>query len=114
MKNLKTEKRLRRKSKIKNRIRGTKEMPRLTVYRSNKHIYAQLIDDSIGKTIVAASDAKVKKGSATEKAISVGADIAKAALAKKVKKVRFDRNGYKYHGRVKALADAARGEGLSF
>ncbi|KXK10068.1 MAG: 50S ribosomal protein L18 [candidate division WS6 bacterium OLB21] len=67
MKNLKTEKRLRRKSKIKNRIRGTKEMPRLTVYRSNKHIYAQLIDDSIGKTIVAASDAKVKKRSATEK-----------------------------------------------
>jgi large subunit ribosomal protein L18 len=113
-KNVKTEKRMRIKSKIRARISGTKEMPRLSVFRSNSHIYAQLIDDDARKTIASASDATEKKGTKTDRAAKVGAMIAASALAAKVTKVVFDRNGFKYTGRIKSLADAARTAGLQF
>lgn len=111
--NTKIAKRIRRKAHIRKDVFGTSERPRLTVFRSNAHIYAQLIDDVAGKTVVQASDVK-SKGTNVEKAKQVGEQIAKAALAAKVNTVTFDRNGYRYHGRVKALADAAREGGLNF
>lgn len=89
--------------------------PRLTVYRSLNHIYAQIIDDEAGKTLVASSTLALKiKGNKTEAAKQVGADIAKKAVEKGIKQVVFDRGAYKYHGRVKALAEAAREAGLEF
>ena len=120
----KQEKRHRRHKRVRARISGTLQVPRLCVFRSNKHIYAQLIDDKKAKTILSASDlelgaVKGKKGkdelaSKSARAFEVGKLIAKKALEAKVKKVVFDRNGYKYHGRVKALAEGARQGGLSF
>jgi large subunit ribosomal protein L18 len=110
----------RRKLRIRNKISGGAERPRLTVFRTSKHIYAQVVDDVIGKTIAAAStlspDLKPTLGedTKTDAAKKVGALLAKMCLEKKVAKVVFDRNGYLYHGRVKALADAAREAGLSF
>lgn len=98
---------IRRKKKVRARITGSAERPRLSVFRSNKFIYAQIIDDSKGVTLASAS--KIKTG-----AEEVGAEVAKKALAKKIKKVVFDKSGYKYHGKVKALADAARKGGLDF
>ncbi len=106
--------RQRRHKRIRAKVYGTAEKPRLCVFRSNKHIYAQLIDDENNKVIASASDAKVKKGKKLEKAQKVGELIAKLAKEKKIKKVVFDRAGYKYHGRVKSLAEAAREKGLSF
>lgn len=91
-----------------------KALPRLVVFRSNKHIYAQLIDDQISKTLTASSDIATKKQGKLEKAKEAGEAIAKLGLKKNVKKVVFDRAGYKYHGRVKALADGAREGGLVF
>lgn len=94
---------------------GTSTMPRLCVFRSNANIYAQIIDDTTGTTLVATSDLKLKKkGTKSENAKKVGEDIAKLALAKKIEAVVFDRAGFAYHGRVKALADAAREAGLKF
>ena len=111
----KQEKRIRRHKRVKAKIRGTSKKPRLCVFRSANHIYAELIDDEKEKTIASASDLKIKK---KEKKLSlashVGKLIAQKAQEKKIKKVAFDRGGYKYHGRVKALADAARKEGLEF
>jgi len=113
--------RLRRKKRIKKKIRGTIERPRLCVYRSLKHIYAQIIEDTTGRTLASASsiskdlvpligkDGRNKKGAAI-----VGEAIAKIALSKGIKKVVFDRNGFLYHGRVKELAEAARKAGLEF
>lgn len=112
--NAKIQKRLRLKKKIRARISGTTAIPRLSVFRSNSFIYAQLIDDTAGKTLVAASDIKSKKGTKTERAAAVGADVAKKAIAQKITKVVFDRNGFKYTGRIKSLADEARKEGLVF
>jgi len=91
-------------------------IPRLSVFRSNQHIWAQIIDDKHGRTIVAVSTKSLKgiNGTKTEKAIIVGAEIAKLAVQKKVERVRFDRGLYRYHGRVKALADEARKNGLKF
>ncbi len=112
--------RLRRKLRIRKRVFGTPERPRLSVYRSLKHIYAQIIDDTRGHTLVAAStlDKEFKengvKSSTVEGARVVGQILAKRALAKGIKKVVFDRNGFKYHGRVKALAEGAREGGLEF
>lgn len=106
--------RKRRHHKIRAKISGTAERPRLVVFRSLNSIYAQLIDDTTGTTIANASDVKAKKGTKTEKATTVGTELAKAASAKKVTTVVFDRNGYKFHGRVKALAEAAREGGLKF
>ncbi len=113
--------RLKRKKRVRNKIRGTPEMPRLTVFKSAKHIYAQIIDDTTGCTLAAASTlskelrSKAKDiSSNTKGAILVGEVIARNGLGKGVKKVVFDRNGFLYHGRVKALADAAREQGLEF
>jgi large subunit ribosomal protein L18 len=96
-------------------LSGNLELPRLTVYRSLRHISAQIIDDQTGKTIASATDLDLKKTSTkVESAKSVGAKIAEMAISKQVKSVRFDRGSYKYHGRVAALADGARGQGLQF
>ena len=95
-------------------ISGTAERPRLAVYKSNKFITAQLINDEKGVTILSAGDLKVKKGAKTARAEEVGTVIAKLAVEKKIKKVVFDRAGFLFTGRVKAFADAARKGGLEF
>ena len=110
---------IQRRNKIKTRIRGkisgTAERPRMTVFRSNKQIYVQLIDDQAGKTLVAASSKGIEdKATKTEIAAMVGAAVAAKALEAGITEVVFDRNGYLFHGRVKSLADAARGAGLKF
>ncbi len=108
--------RVRRHARVRANLSGTKEAPRLCVYRSNKNIEAQIIDDVKGATLVASSSMslKLENGSNIDAAKKAGEDIAKKALAKKIKKVVFDRSGYIYHGRVKALAEAAREAGLDF
>ena len=109
--------RIRIKKRIRKVISGDASSPRLSVFRSNNHIYAQVIDDRSGKTICAASSSHEKKGAkinGIDQAKSVGAKIAEAAKSKGVEKVVFDRNGYLYHGRVKSLAEAAREAGLKF
>jgi large subunit ribosomal protein L18 len=109
--------RKKRHARVRTKITGTTERPRLNVFRSNKHIYAQLIDDSKGLTIVSASTMdKDFDGTAgnVEAAKSIGETIAKRAVEKNIKSVVFDRGGYLYHGRVKALAEAARENGLEF
>ena len=107
-----------RRNKIKTRIRGkisgTPERPRMSVFRSNKGIYVQIIDDIAGNTLVASSSKGLEGGTKTEIAAKVGADIAKKAMDKGITQVVFDRNGYLFHGRVKSLADAAREAGLKF
>lgn len=110
----KTDKRIRLKAKIKAKVKGTKERPRLSVFRSNKFIYAQVIDDTAGKTLASANDVKIAKGTKIERAKEVGKMIALASKALKVDKVVFDRNGFKYTGRVKLVADEARAGGLKF
>jgi len=110
----KTDKRIRLKKKIRAKIAGTLERPRLTVFRSNKFIYAQVINDTLGKTLAEASDVKITKGTKTERAKEVGRAIAVNAIKLKIKKVIFDRNGFKYTGRVKIVADEARAGGLEF
>jgi len=107
------DKRQRRRAKIKRTIRGTAARPRLAVHRSNANISVQLIDDENGVTLAAASDIKAK-GPKVERAKNVGTEIAKKAKEKKVDTCVFDRGGYKYHGRVKALAEGAREGGLQF
>ena len=105
----------RRAARIRSKIFGTGLRPRLVVFRSLSGIYAQIVDDSKGNTIVAFDSRKVKEGKDNLKAAEiVGAEIAKLAIAKKIKEVVFDRHGYKYHGKVKALAEGARKEGLKF
>jgi len=110
----KTEKRIRLKKKIRTKIAGTAECPRLSVFRSNKFIYAQVIDDVSGKTLMEASDIKMAKGTKIERAKQVGKMIAEACLKIKINKVVFDRNGFKYTGRIKLVADEARAGGLKF
>ena len=110
----KDEKRTRLKAKIRVRISGTKERPRLSVFRSNKFIYAQVIDDKEGKTLAQASDVKITKGTKTERAKQVGTMIAEVCGKMKIDKVVFDRNGFKYTGRIKLVADTARASGLKF
>jgi len=108
--------RLRRHIRVRNKVSGTPERPRLSVYRSNGNIYAQIIDDVKGNTIVSASSLslKLENGGNIEAAQKVGTEIAKLALDKEIKAVVFDRGGYLYHGRIKALADSAREAGLEF
>lgn len=106
--------RKRRQHRIRARISGTAIRPRLAVFRSLKAIHAQLIDDEKGKTIVAVSDTKIKKGNKTERAKEVGKLIAEVAKTNKIDSIVFDRGGYAYHGRVKALAESARKTGLKF
>jgi large subunit ribosomal protein L18 len=111
----KEERRLKIKAGIRGKISGTAERPRLTVFRSNKQIYAQVIDDTTGKTLAAASSLKMDlKAPKKEIAAKVGDEIAKVAKEAGIQLVVFDRNGYLYHGRVKELADAARNGGLKF
>lgn len=106
--------RLKRRTRIRAKIAGTAAIPRLSIYRSNTNIFAQLIDDSQGVTLAEASSLGSKKPGNIDQAKLVGAEIAKQAKAKKITKVVFDRGGYLYHGRVKALAEAAREAGLEF
>lgn len=107
----------RRKNRVRATLRGNSDRPRLSVHISNRHVSAQIIDDSKQATLAAVSTAiktKPVKGTLTEQAAWVGSEIAKKAKAKKVKQIAFDRGSHLYHGRVKALADAARKEGLEF
>lgn len=101
-------------SRIREKMAGTAERPRLNVYRSMNHIYAQVIDDQQGVTLASASTIKLKNGGNVAAAKEIGKTVAEAAVAKGIKRVVFDRGGYLYHGRVKALADAAREAGLEF
>lgn len=103
-----------RHKRIRAKVKGTAKSPRLSVFRSNQYVYAQLIDDDKGKIIISLNDCKIKKGTKTEKAKEIGQLIAKEALAQKINKVVFDRGGYKYHGRIKAVAEGAREGGLKF
>ncbi len=113
MKNKKLERFISRKNRVKAKIAGEIKYPRLSVYRSNKYIFAQIIDDKIGKTLVSFSSKKLgKKMKKAEEAQLVGEKIAALAKAKKINQVRFDRSGYKYHGRVEAIAEGARKGGL--
>ncbi len=109
---------LRRRKHVRRNIQGTAERPRLSVFRSSKHIYAQLIDDLTGVTLAAAGsrgkDAGIKYGGNKAAATTVGAKLAEAAKAKGITQAAFDRGHYRYHGRIKALADAARKGGLQF
>lgn len=108
--------RQKRHGRVRAKISGTAECPRLNVFRSNKNIYAQLIDDVAGVTLASAStlDKEISGGTKTETASAVGALVAKKATEKGIKEVVFDRGGYLYHGRVQALAEAARENGLEF
>ncbi len=114
----KTERRIRIKYRVRKIVTGTAERPRLSVFRSNKQIYAQLIDDTTATTLAAAASTEKEvaagEGNKSEKAAMVGKLIAQKALAAGIDQVVFDRNGYLYHGRVKQLADAAREGGLKF
>ena len=111
----KVERRLKIKRSVRSKISGTAERPRLTVFRSNKQIYAQVIDDTTGRTLAAASSLKIEdKAPKKEIAAKVGEQIAKSAQEAGVQAVVFDRNGYLYHGRIKEFADAARNGGLKF
>lgn len=111
----KEERRLKIKRSVRSKVSGTTERPRLTVFRSNKQIYAQIIDDTTGTTLAAASSLKIEeKAPKKEIAAKVGELIAKTAQEAGVQVVVFDRNGYLYHGRIKELADAARNGGLKF
>jgi large subunit ribosomal protein L18 len=116
---LKLTRRSQRKARTAGAVRGTTERPRLSVFRSVKNIYAQIIDDTTGKTIVSASSVDTAKGDLkhggnTNAAAAIGKAIATRAVEKGITQVAFDRNGYQYHGRVKALAEAAREAGLKF
>lgn len=110
----KIERRLKIKTRVRGKITGTAERPRMTVFRSNKQIYVQVIDDLAGKTLAAASSRGMETMPKKEQAAKVGQEIAKKAQEAGVTAVVFDRNGYLYHGRIKELADAARNGGLKF
>lgn len=103
-----------RKTRIRRKLKSRARAPRLSVFVSNKHIYAQIIDDGEGKTLISAKDAEVEDGKSIDVAKKVGELVGKKAAKKKIKRVVFDRGNYKYHGRVKALAEAARSAGLEF
>ena len=108
------ERRSRRHLRVRKRVEGTPERPRLVVKRSLKHIYAQLVDDRTQRTLMTVSDLKVGEGKKAERSTAVGKALAAAAKKAGIKQVVFDRAGYKYHGRVKAVAEAAREGGLEF
>ncbi|EFI32997.1 ribosomal protein L18 [Desulfonatronospira thiodismutans ASO3-1] len=116
MKLSKNQRRIKRKYRIRKKIRGTAEKPRLVVFRSNKHIYAQIVDDADARTLAACSTHNLDEHSGLNAtaAQSVGSKLAEQATSKNISTVVFDRNGYYYHGRIKALADAARAGGLKF
>ncbi len=107
---------LRRAKRVRGKLALNLGIPRLSVFRSNQHIWAQIVDDKHGRTLVSASTKSVEKlkGTKVEKAFAVGEAIASLAQEKKIKNIRFDRGAYRYHGRVKALAEGARSKGLNF
>ncbi|WP_367568107.1 50S ribosomal protein L18 [Lacrimispora sp.] len=115
-----SEVRVKKHNRLRNRFAGTAERPRLAVFRSNNHMYAQIIDDTVGKTLVSAStvekevNAELEKTNDVDAAAYVGTVVAKRAMEKGIKEVVFDRGGFIYHGKVQALADAAREAGLEF
>src|SRR4051812_39601876 len=112
---IKVTKRLKNKARIRKKVDGDTERPRLAVFRSGRHVYAQIIDDSNGKTLASYSTLEGNlKSKNKDNAKQVGAELAKRALAKNIKSVVFDRSGYVFHGRIKAVADGAREAGLSF
>jgi large subunit ribosomal protein L18 len=111
----KLEGRDRRRVRIRKKVTGSAERPRLTVFRSTKHIYAQVIDDDKGVTLASASTVTTEtKGKKTDKAQAIGKALAEACKQKNITAVVFDRNGFRYHGRIKAIAEAAREAGLTF
>jgi len=112
--NIKKQKVERRHRRIRSKIFGTESVPRLSVFKSNKYIYGQLINDDKAETLVSLSSVKIKGKTFTDRCIETGKEIAKLALDKKIEKVVFDRGGFKYVGRVKAFADGARAGGLKF
>ena len=114
MPNKKDTNRALRHAKIRAKIKGTSDRPRLVVFRSLRYTYAQIVDDGKGVILASSSDIKEKKGTKVEKAKNIGLELAKKAKEKKIETVVFDRNGYKYHGRTKAIADGAREGGLNF
>ena len=109
-----SEKRVRRHLRVRKKVSGTVERPRLVIFRSDKHIYAQLVDDVAQRTLATVSSLTVGEGKKTDKATAVGKALAERAASAGIKRVVFDRAGYKYHGRVKAVADGAREGGLDF
>jgi large subunit ribosomal protein L18 len=112
--NVKSDQRQRRHARIRARISGTKEKPRLSVFKSNRHMYAQLIDDTKGATLIGLSSEKAEGKNMMEKSKDLGKMVAKAALGKKITHIAFDRGGFKYTGKIKAFADSAREGGLKF
>jgi large subunit ribosomal protein L18 len=120
MKKICRDARTKRKVRIRKKVRGSQERPRMSVFRSSKHIYVQIVDDTTGSVLTSASSLSPEfregsgKGSVVESAKQIGAMVAEKALAKDIRQVVFDRNGYLYHGRVKALAEGAREKGLKF
>lgn len=114
MKNTKLERRQRRHVRTRAKMSGTAEKPRLVVFKSLNFTYGQLVDDAAGKTLAEASDMKIKKGTKSERAMEVGKTLAEKAKKAGVEACVFDRNGYAYHGRIKALAEGAREGGLQF
>ncbi len=108
------QRRFKRHLRVRNKVSGTSERPRLVVFRSLKHIYAQLVDDVANRTIATVSDQKIEQGKKSERATAVGKLIAERAKTAGITRVVFDRAGYRYHGRVKAVADGAREGGLEF
>jgi len=109
--------RLKKRVRIRKKVFGTAERPRLSVFKSTSHIYAQIVDDTVGRTLAAASTRGlegIKSSNSKAAAVAVGQSIAKLAKDKKIENVVFDRGGYLYHGRIKALADAAREAGIKF
>ena len=108
------ERRFKRHLRVRNKIAGTAERPRLVVFRSLKHIYAQLVDDAANRTLLTVSDLKLEQGKKGERASEVGKLIAERAKSAGITRVVFDRAGYRYHGRIKAVADGAREGGLEF
>jgi large subunit ribosomal protein L18 len=110
----KTVKRVRRHNRIRSTVKGTSDKPRLSVYKSNHALYAQIIDDKKGVTLAAASSKSVGKGTLTERANEMGSTLAKLATEKKISQVVFDRGGFAYTGVIASLADAARAGGLNF
>ena len=119
MKSISTNKRIIRHKSLRGKVSGTPERPRLSIYRSNQHLYLQIIDDEKGKTLIGLGDYPKKGekkvvGTKTERAKALGLEIAKLAVAKKIKKVVFDRGGFTYHGNIQAAAEGAREGGLEF
>jgi len=108
------QRKVQRQSRIRAKLRSISDLPRLSVFRSNNYVYAQIIDDSSHKTLIGVSEAKDQTGTKTERARVLGQELAKQAIDKKITKVVFDKGSYAYHGRVKALAEGAREGGLQF